>query len=411
MPRRNGLPPYRLHKATGQALVHVGGRDVYLGLHGSDDSKARYEEICRGVLLERAQATAKADAERRADRIDGLTVRELVAKYVTHARGYYRKHGRQTSEFHAIRSALRPVREHFPDTAAGSFGPSQLKSIREHWIARGIVREQINKRAHRIRRMFAWGIEEELILPGVIERLAAVAPLKKNRTTAKEGTKVLPVPEAAVEATLPLLNRHIRAMVEIQRLTGARPGEICLMRTADLDMSGDVWLYRPGEHKTEHHEHDRVIVLGPRAIALIKPWLRADRDEYLFSPIEAEAERHSRQRQRRATPLYPSHMAHQARKRVRRPRRMPGAYYGEHSYRRAITKAIVRENRRREGLGIEPIEMWHPHQLRHAVATRVEREYSLEHAKSCLGHTSVAVTAGYVAKDLGRAKEVMRQIG
>ncbi len=32
-----------------------------------------------------------------------------------------------------------------------------------------------------------------------------------------------------------------------------RPAELCILRPADIDRSGDVWVYRPSDHKTQHH--------------------------------------------------------------------------------------------------------------------------------------------------------------
>ena len=34
-------------------------------------------------------------------------------------------------------------------------------------------------------------------------------------------------------------------MIEVQLLTGARPGEVLIMRGCDLDMTGDVWEFTP----------------------------------------------------------------------------------------------------------------------------------------------------------------------
>jgi hypothetical protein len=39
----NRLPKYRLHKASGQAVVTLNGVDHYLGNHGSEDSKKAYQ--------------------------------------------------------------------------------------------------------------------------------------------------------------------------------------------------------------------------------------------------------------------------------------------------------------------------------------------------------------------------------
>jgi hypothetical protein len=43
MPRREGIPSYCLYKPTGQACVRSDGRDLYLGHHGSVESRQKYE--------------------------------------------------------------------------------------------------------------------------------------------------------------------------------------------------------------------------------------------------------------------------------------------------------------------------------------------------------------------------------
>ena len=40
-------------------------------------------------------------------------------------------------------------------------------------------------------------------------------------------------------------------------MAGMRPGEVCSMRPADIDTSGDLWIHRPIHHKTAHHGHER----------------------------------------------------------------------------------------------------------------------------------------------------------
>ncbi len=63
-----------------------------------------------------------------------------------------------------------------------------------------------------------------------------------------------------------------------------RPGEVRLMRMRDIDMSGEVWEYRPQEHKTEHHGRQRLIFIGPKGQEIVKQFLLADPERYLFSP-------------------------------------------------------------------------------------------------------------------------------
>jgi hypothetical protein len=53
MPRRFSIPTYQHHRATGQARVTIHGKDHYLGPHGSEESKQRYEELVRKLITDR----------------------------------------------------------------------------------------------------------------------------------------------------------------------------------------------------------------------------------------------------------------------------------------------------------------------------------------------------------------------
>ena len=78
-------------------------------------------------------------------------------------------------------------------------------------------------------------------------------------------------------------------MIQLKLATGMRPGEVRLMRMGDIDISGDVWEYRPQEHKTEHHGKQRVIAIGPKAQAILGKYLDRPEHEHCFKPGESEA--------------------------------------------------------------------------------------------------------------------------
>jgi hypothetical protein len=44
------IPSYRLHKASGQAIVTLSGRDYYLGGHGSPESRKKYNRLLAEYL-------------------------------------------------------------------------------------------------------------------------------------------------------------------------------------------------------------------------------------------------------------------------------------------------------------------------------------------------------------------------
>jgi integrase len=65
-------------------------------------------------------------------------------------------------------------------------------------------------------------------------------------------------------------------MIQLQLLTGMRPGQVTVMRTGDLDRTSEIWSYVPQRHKTEHICKERRIYLGPKAQSILQPWLRND---------------------------------------------------------------------------------------------------------------------------------------
>ena len=85
-----------------------------------------------------------------------------------------------------------------------------------------------------------------------------------------------PVDPAHVVAVLSCLSRHIRVMVQLQRLTGMRPGEVCGFSFAEVDRGAELWVYRPSQHKTAHRGKPRAIPLGPKARTLLQAFVQGD---------------------------------------------------------------------------------------------------------------------------------------
>jgi integrase len=246
--------------------------------------------------------------------------------------------------------------------------------------------------------MFKWAVENELVPPSVLQALKAVNGLRRGRTGARESAPVRPVPDAFVDAVRPHVPRQVWAMIELQRLTGMRPGEVLTMRTKDLDTARSVWTYTPSTHKAEHHDRTRTVYLGPKAQEVLRPWLRTDLGGYLFSPKEAMEERWAGQRRDRKTRLTPSQ---RARTRKAAPNKTPGERYTPDSYRQCIQKAC-----RKAG-----VPAWHPHQLRHNAATKIRREHGIEVARILLGHSTAFTTEIYAEVDRAKAVRVMADIG
>lgn len=409
MPRLgNRVPQYRRHKQSGQAIVTINGRDYLLGSYGTSASKLDYDRLIT-EWLSSGRSTAFGVPEH------VISIVELIVAYLEYAKGYYGD--LQRGEFANMRYALRPLRELYGSQLAREFGPMQLKSVREKFIAAGNSRTYINQQVRRISRVFRWGAAEGLIPAEVPQALAMVAGLRKGHTTAPETQKVRPVDNATVDATLQHLSSVVRAMVELQRATGMRPGEICILRPCDIDRSGDVWEYCPASHKTANRERERIVYIGPLGQSILAPYLLRAADTYCFSPAESETRRRENLQKKRKTPLSCGNIAGKNRK--RNPKRKAGDRYTSQSYlnavRRACDKAFPPPKDIADDADAVAIWLtdhrWSPNQLRHSVGTRIRREFDLDAAKAVLGHASTNVTGVYAEIDRQRAVEVVKLIG
>jgi integrase len=427
-------PKYRCHKPSGQAVVTLDGHDYYLGKWQTPESLAEYDRLIAEWLANGRRMPPCLGAA------GGLSLNEVILAYWQHAEAYYRHpDGTPTSEADNIRLALRPLRRLYGHTTAVEFDSLALEALRDEMIRERHCRNRVNKDVDRVKRLFRWAAAKKLVSLSVHESLATVEGLRAGRSAARETAPVRPVAEPVVEETLPHMRPQVCAMVRLQLLTGMRPGEVTVMRGMDLEMTGKVWAYRPGsdagphgKHKTAHRGQSRVILLGPRAQEVLRPWLRLNLQEYLFQPREAMAQYRAELRRNRKTPLTPSQAGRGPK---RKPRRAPGDRYRVSSYDHAVMDACdaafppPEPLARCEGetkkawldrIGAEGFSevkqwrkahRWHPNQLRHAKATELRREFGLDAARAVLGHRSPQVTEVYAELDLSRAAEVMGRLG
>jgi integrase len=268
MPKlKNLTPSYRLHKATGQAVVTLAGRDIYLGKFNTAASRAAYSRLIAEWMANHGTLAPNHD----------LTVVELAAAFMRHAKDFYKRpDGRFTGEVANYQTLIGRLAVLYGRTLAVEFGPLALKTVRQQLIDAGMARKTINQAVNRIRHIFKWGVENELIAPNVLHGLQAVAGLRAGRSRARETEPVRPVPDEFVDAVVPYVSPQVGAMIELQRITGMRSGEVTTMRGVDINTSDKVWLFTPSLHKTAWHGHERHIYLGPRAQRIVRPFFKSD---------------------------------------------------------------------------------------------------------------------------------------
>jgi integrase len=412
MPKRKcHVPSYRLHKPSGQARVIINREHIYLGPYGSPESREKYARYIAEMSVSDQTPPQAASTE---GKRQNLSIGDVIVAYWPFAESYYVKDGKPSDELSSMRAALRPLRDLYASTLANEFGPKSLKAVREQMVKEDMCRNVVNHNLSRIKRFFRWAVGEELVDPSVYHGLQAVPGLRAGKTEARETEPIKPVPDEHVDAVLPFVSPHVSAMIQVERLTGMRPCEVVIMRACDIDMSGEVWVYEPPDHKNRWRGKRRLIPVGPKAQVILKPFLDRDPAAYFFSPKEGDAWRNEQRRLTagtdRKTPVYPSELrskekAKQARKR-RKPIRPRRDHYDTHSYQKAIEYGFARA----EKAGVE-IPHWSPNQLRHNRGTEVRKVYGVEAAQVILGHARADVTQIYAEKNQELAMRIAKETG
>jgi integrase len=361
-------PSYRLHRASGNGVVTLNGKDHYLGKHGTAESRRAYDRII-AEWIARGRVPG-ADGE------PGM-VKTLVIEYIRHASTYYVKAGEPTPRVTTIKNVCREMIESFGNEQVGAITPADFLSLRTAWIGRGLARTTINGYFGLAREVFRWGVEHGMVSPTTWEGLRAIRTLYQGRSAAKERPAIGIVTTEAVETVLPLVDRDVAAMIQLQLLTGMRPGEAASMTPAEIDRRSTPWIFKPPLHKTVHHKRVRVIALGPKARAILAPWIEAAKVDGLIFPLGVTRERTSRSRK-----IYPRHRA----------------VFG---YRRAIGLACRKAK----------IPSWSPNQLRHVAATEIRLRSGIEAARITLGHSDLGMTEVYAERDMDALRRMAEEFG
>lgn len=404
-------PKYRKHRASGQAIVTLDGKDHYLGPHGTKASHGEYDRLIGEWLANGRRSPCTASA---------LTVMELAVAFWRHAQSYYKD---SDGEIGCFKLVLQILKRLYGRTPAAELGPLSLQAVQREMVAAGWCRKYVNRQSDGA---------------GDGSRIHPPRTAVGCRTPARQGggsrdDAVQPVPAEHVEAVLPHVSRQVRAMMELQLVTGIRPGEVCAMRTVDVDTTGSLWVYAPAKHKAAHHGHSRSVYLGPKAQAILASFLRPNLQAHIFSPAEAEAERRAALHAARKTPMSCGNRP--GTNRSAKPEKAPGNRYTRASYLRAIYagcdkafpppaplcegngetnaqwRARLTPEQQNQLVAWQRDHRWHPNRLRHSAATFLRKEYGLEAAQVILGHKTLAVTEIYAEKNVAAVMRIVREVG
>ena len=402
MPKLTHRPP-KYSKLKKYAVVYLNGKIHYLGRYGSEESKVAYARFVAESRVNPTIFLPKAESAETA-----ITVCDLVAAFLTHAEPTLAQQNYDHYRI-VVRDFLLAL--YGDGIPVDSFKPSSLKIIRSEMIqSQRFCRKMINDYVARIVRIFSWGVEEEYVDPNTALALKAVKSLPPGYAGTFDNEERGYVPDDVIRRTLPFASPTVRAMVLIQRLTGARPGEIFKMRVGEIDKTTDpdLWLYRLAHHKTEKKTNrKKIIPLGKPEQELLAPYLENKKPEAaVFSPRTAMAEWHAERQANRKTKVSPSQLARKQQL-AKKPRpRQPGEFYNRSGYRNAILNAIKKGNKVLSA--DQQIPHWTPYMLRHSASSAMELEAGLEASQVLLDHATPNTTVRYNHRRLEKSKDLAR---
>ncbi|MFA9478546.1 tyrosine-type recombinase/integrase [Phycisphaerales bacterium AB-hyl4] len=327
-----------------------------------------------------------------------------------------------------VESGQLPETERPPQIAElqpADFCAELLYVCRDWMEASGLARKEINKRLHRIRRIFAWAAKppRRWLSAETVADLKLVEPLKQGRTTAPDRKPVSSAPEhlltglqahLAEQATAEAF--ELATMIDLHLHTGMRTSELAEMRRSELHELDDWMIYQPAEHKTQHHGKLRQIFLGPIAQRIVKDWIRRidastlpgmAAPDTLWRWTSGELYRDQVERACDAMHQPPAKLA-------RRQVLATGRKKMMRWERRAEWRKRLGVKRWAELLTWRKQQRFTPGQLRHNFATMMAREHGRAGelaAQKLLGHGTLKTTEIYIDPDMADALALLRQIG
>jgi len=299
MPKlKNRLP--KNCRDRNQAFSKHNGKRIYHGVWGTSEAEKNYKRFLAALLENPVLPLRLGEG-------GDVLVAELADEFLEHIEPRMGK-----TDYLHYKYAVAYLLEVYGELAVNEFSPKKLKVVRSQMVKAGtLCRKMINRYVGKIRRIFVWGVGEEIVKSTVSDALKAVKDLRKGEEGTRDNPPRQEVPDNVIEATLPFLPPTVAAMVQVQWLTGMRPSEVFNMTVGSIDRSrsNGLWYYSP-RHKTEEHIGEKPIPLGKPEQRLIEPYIVDKKAEAaIFSPRQAVKERAEQARARRKTKVPPSQSA------------------------------------------------------------------------------------------------------
>ena len=207
MPRLKKRLP-RLCRDRKLAISWHNGKRIYHGLWGTPEADRNYRRFL-AALLENTTLPVQTGRDSPTREGSDVLVSELAISFLDSIEPQMDK-----SEYLLFKYAVGYLVEVYGELAVNEFSPKKLKIVRSRMIKTGtLCRGTVNKYISKIRRLFTWGVGEEIVQSTVSDSLKAVKDLRKG----EEGTFDHPEREAVPQWVVEVMAYFTRCDTPLYR--------------------------------------------------------------------------------------------------------------------------------------------------------------------------------------------------
>ena len=202
MPKLKNRYPVMYRDKNSAVSKHKGQR-IYHGVWGTPEAEQSYKRFI-ATLLENPALPLRMDGN------SDVFVSELAAAFLE---AHESRMGK--ADYLNFKYAIGYLIEVYGEHTVNVFSPKKLKVVRLRMVkASTLCRSTVNRYTKYIKRIFAWGVEEEIVNANVGLGLRAVKALREGEEGTFDHPEREAVPKDVVEATLPFLPPVVAAMVQ-----------------------------------------------------------------------------------------------------------------------------------------------------------------------------------------------------
>ena len=132
------------------AVVYINGRKIFLGKWGSVEADTEYRRILAEWVSNPVFPGTKSNGLAKID--------ELALAFLKWAKEYH-----EYRTYHCFKTAIETMLELYGGISIRDFGCRKLTTLQSLFISKGYVRTQVNRFVCCIKRVFSWGVKEELV--------------------------------------------------------------------------------------------------------------------------------------------------------------------------------------------------------------------------------------------------------